>query len=42
MKKYANFNIISKFFGVCPVFYIQKYTRKSPKMNFAMAIFGPA
>jgi hypothetical protein len=40
MEKYANFNIVSSFF-FNPIFYIEKYIRKSPKMDFVVAIYGP-
>jgi len=30
-----------RFFCFCPIFYIKKYTRKSPKMDFVIVVFGP-
>jgi len=42
MEKYANFNIISRFFLFWPIFYIQKYIKKSPKMDFVVAMLGPS
>jgi hypothetical protein len=29
------------FFCFCPIFYVKKYTRKSPKMDFVVIVFGP-
>ncbi len=28
-------------FQFCPIFYIQKNTRKSPKMDITVVVFGP-
>jgi hypothetical protein len=40
MEKDVNFNIVPGFLCFCPIFYLLKYTRKTPKMDFVLVAFG--